>query len=263
MKDRLLICLFLLLSCKAFSQPCTLNVALSKSAPAICSGSTVVLTAATSGGTAPFTYIWSTGETTPSVNINKAGTYTVSVSDKTPGCQPVKKSITIIATVTPVAPTAGDVVVCPNSRATLNAIAPGGIYQWYDKFVGGNFLGSGATYTTPVITANTIFYVETTVNGCTSARSAVVVSLIGKPTVTNDAICGGNVATLSVSKGDSYTWYDAPVGGKVVGTSQDFTTPVLNATTTYYVVVALNGCASAPTPATTDISDRFDASKCQ
>ncbi len=250
MKHRLLICFLLLLSCRAFSQPCTLNVTLSKAAPAICSGSTVVLTAATTGGTAPFTYIWSTGETTPSVNVNKAGTYTVTVSDKTPGCQPVKKSITVVASVTPVAPTAGDVVVCPNGRATLNATAPGGTYQWYDKFVGGNFLATGATYTTPPITANTVFYVETTINGCTSARTAVAVSLISKPTVTNASVCGGNVATLSVSNGDSYTWYDAPVGGKVVGKSQDFTTPVLNATTTYYVVVALNGCASAPTPAT-------------
>jgi len=250
MKDRLLICLFLLLSYRAFTQPCTLTVKLSQSAPAICSGSTVVLTATTSGGTAPFTYIWSTGETTPSVNVNKAGTYTVTVSDKTPGCQPVKKSITVVVSVTPVAPTAAGVVVCPNSPATLKAIAPGGTYQWYDKLVGGNFLATGATYITPSIAANTVFYVETTVNGCTSARTAVPVSLIGKPTVINAAICGGNVATLSVSTGDSYTWYDAPVGGKIVGTSQDFTTPVLSATTTYYVVVALNGCASAPTPVT-------------
>ena len=222
---------------------------ISQSAPAICSGSTVVLMAATSGGTAPFTYIWSTGETTPSVNVNKAGTYTVTVSDKTPGCLPVKKSITVVVSVTPVAPTAGGVVVCPNSRATLQATAPGGTYQWYDALVGGNFLATGASYTTPPISANTVFYVETTLNGCTSARTAVTVSLIGKPTVTNASICSGNVATLSVSAGTGYTWYDAPVGGKVVGTSQDFTTPVLNTTTTYYVVVALNGCVSAATPA--------------
>ncbi len=249
MKDRLLICLFLLFSCKAFSQPCTLAVKISQSAPAICSGSTIVLTATASGGTAPFTYIWNTGETTPSVNVNKAGTYTVSVSDKTPGCQPVKQSITVVASAVPVAPTAVGAVVCPNSPATLKAVAPGGVYQWYDAPVGGNFLATGATYTTPPITVNSVFYVETTVAGCTSNRTAVPANLISKPTALNVSICAGNVATLSVSAGNSYAWYNAP-GGAVIGTSQTFTTPVLNTTTIYYVVVTTNGCVSAPTPVT-------------
>jgi len=123
MKGRLLICFFLLLSFRGLSQ-CTLNVAVSQSAPTICSGSNVTLTVAATGGTAPYTYIWSTGETTPSINVDKAGTYTVSVSDKTPGCQPVKSAVTITLSATPVAPTASGAIVCPNTPATLTAVAP-------------------------------------------------------------------------------------------------------------------------------------------
>jgi gliding motility-associated-like protein len=254
MKNRLMICLLLLLlSFKGYSQ-CTLNVITAQSSTALCSGNKVTLAATASGGTAPYTYIWSTGETTPSISIDKAGTYTVTVSDKTPGCQPVKKSLTVTSAAVPNAPTARSVVVCPNSSAQLAATAPGGTYQWYASATGNDFLASGDTYNTPAITANTVFYVETTLGGCTSPRTAVTVSLSAKPVVTGAAICAGNVATLSVAAGDSFTWYDAPSGGNVVGTDQSFTTPVLTATKTYYVVVVNNGCTSAPTPVTATVT---------
>ncbi|MFI5138006.1 MAG: PKD-like domain-containing protein [Sphingobacteriales bacterium] len=254
MKCRLLTCLFLLFSYWGFSQPCTLNVTLSQSAPTICSGNNITLTATATGGTAPYTYIWSTGEITRSINVDKAATYTVSVSDKTPGCQPVKQSVTIAISATPVAPTAMDVIVCANTPATLTAIAPGGNYQWYDAPVGGNFLASGASYTTPPIATSTPYYVETTVNGCTSTRTTVFANVSGKPVVTGDAICAGNVATLTASGGTGYTWYDAPAGGNLVGSGPAFTTPVLNVTTTYWVVVSSNGCNSAPTAVTASVT---------
>lgn len=39
------------------------------------------ITANTSGGTAPYSYQWSSGQITPSINVNAAGTYTVIVTD--------------------------------------------------------------------------------------------------------------------------------------------------------------------------------------
>ncbi|TWI97273.1 gliding motility-associated-like protein [Mucilaginibacter frigoritolerans] len=71
--------------------------------------------------------------------------------------------------------------------------------------------------------------------------------VLSQPSV---GICAGNVATLSANGGDTYTWYNAASGGSVVGTGQTFTTPVLNNTTTYYVVVSLSGCTSVPLPVT-------------
>src|ERR1700733_13913885 len=105
MKIRILICLLLFISLRGYGQ-CTLTVTLSQSSPTICSGTGVVLTATPKGGTPPYSYSWSTGETNASITVNKAGTYTVLVSDKTPGCAPVKQSITVVAGVTPNAPTA-------------------------------------------------------------------------------------------------------------------------------------------------------------
>jgi len=247
MRNSLFIFLFLLLSVRGFSQSCTLTVTISSSSPAICSGNSAVLTATASAGTAPYTYVWNTGETTPTISVNKAATYTVTVSDKTPGCQPVKQSITITASTIPDAPTVSGTTVCQNSSATLTATAPGGTYQWYDAPTNGNFLASGPTFITPPITAPIIYYVQTTVSGCTSARTPVLVNILAKPVVTGATVCQGTSATLSASGGDSYVWYDAPVNGNVVGNGPTFTTPPLLNTTTYYVVSTTNGCVSART----------------
>ncbi|HNW98140.1 MAG TPA: gliding motility-associated C-terminal domain-containing protein [Bacteroidales bacterium] len=57
----------------------------------------------------------------------------------------------------------------------------------------------------------------------------------------DDSICEGNTATLTASiggtplQGTTIIWYDAIVGGNILGTGATFTTPVLNTTTTYYV----------------------------
>ena len=246
MKLRLLSLIYfcLLLGLQGYAQSCTLAVNLTESASSICSGYNVTLTAATSGGKAPFNYVWNTGETTSSINVNKAGTYTVSVSDNTPGCQSVKQNVTIDVSTTPDAPTAQSLIVCPNTSATLTATAPGGTYQWYDAPNGGNFLATGATFVTPPITENTAYYVETTVGGCTSPRTGVVVQLPNSPVATPANVCSGNMATLT-AKGYALTWTDSQ--GNVLGTGNIFTTPVLTKNTTYYVSSASNGCISSPT----------------
>jgi gliding motility-associated-like protein len=254
MRSCLLVLAFLLLSATAYSQ-CTLSVTISSSSTSICSGNKVSLTAAPSGGTGPYSYTWSTGETSQSINVNKEGTYTVIVSDKTPGCQPVSKSINIITAATPDAPTTtGAQLVCTNTRATLRATAPGGFYQWFDAPAGGNFLGSGDTYLTPPINSGIIFYVQTTVNGCTSLRTGVFVNATGNPIVTGMTVCSGNSAVLKASGGTSYEWYASPTSGSVLGTGPTFATPILTATTDFYVVATTNGCVSARTPVTAKVT---------
>ena len=252
MKYKFFLFVFWVLSINAYSQSCTLTVTLSASNPTICSGDAVVLTATPSLGTPAYIYAWSTGETTQSINVNKAGTYTVAVSDQNAGCQPVTQSITITSGTIPVAPTAADAVACVNSSVTLTATAPGGVYQWYDALTGGNFLGAGASYTTPAITTTTVFYVQTTLTGCTSARTAVTVTPVSGPSVTNGSACSGSSVTLTAGNSANYQWYDAP-GGNLLGTGSTFTTPALFTTTNYYVTGLVNGCTTPATTATATI----------
>jgi gliding motility-associated-like protein len=252
MKKYLLIYLLFFISIRGYCQ-CSLNVTIAQSSPSICSGYNVTLTATTSGGKAPFSYSWSTGETTQSISIDKAGTYSVSVSDNTPGCAPVSQSTTINVITTPAAPTALNQAVCENTSATLTASAPGGTYQWYS--LGGAFLASGPVYITPPITAVTGYYVQTTIGGCTSPRTEVIVFLTSSPAAQGVSICAGNVATLTATGGDTYTWYDAPAAGNVLGTGNTFTTPVLAGTTTYYVSSTSNaGCVSPRTAVTVSVT---------
>ena len=62
--------------------------------PIICNGVTGGLDVVVSGGSAPFTYLWSNGQTTDSISGVSAGSYTVTVSDPSYSCMLIK-SITL------------------------------------------------------------------------------------------------------------------------------------------------------------------------
>ncbi|MEO3405942.1 PKD-like domain-containing protein [Mucilaginibacter sp. CAU 1740] len=244
-KPLLVLYLLILCSLAGYGQNCTLNVNITSSAPNICSGNKVTLTTNLTGGTGPYTYLWNTGETTASIDVNRAGTFTVTVTDKTPGCQPVVANKLVTAVNTPNPPTVAGQRVCPGSTATLTATAPGGTYQWYDA--NGDFLYTGTTYTTNPITQSTVFYVETTIGGCTSFRSTVVVSVTGRPSVQANPVCSGGSVTLIASGADSYAWYSNSTGtGTPLSTSSTYATPLLTTTTPYYLVAVIGDCTSQP-----------------
>jgi hypothetical protein len=247
MKHKLLF-LFLLLSLKIYGQACTLSVSIAATSTTICSGNPVTLTANATAGTPGYSYVWSTGDTTQSITINKPATYSVIVKDKTTGCTAVTKSIVITGGTVPNSPTAANVITCPGTTAVITATGPGGTYQWYDAPTGGNFLGTGSSFTTPVITGRRFFYVETTMGGCTSLRTQVSADQIGSPFVAPVITCEGSSVTFNGHGATIYKWYDRP-GGTLLYTGPSFTTPALFANTTYYAVGITNGCASAPTAA--------------
>jgi gliding motility-associated-like protein len=233
---------------RVYTRP-ALTVPITPADPAICSGTSTLLTASPVGGNPPYSYSWSSGQSTSAISVGIAGTYTVTVSDNTTGCAPISQSTTVIAVASPAAPTASGASICAGNTATLTAVAPGGIYQWYDAVSGGNLLFTGASYTTPVLTATTNYYVQTTVSGCNSSRTMVTVTVIPVPTapVTSSAIiCSGNTAVLSATApGGIYQWYDAISGGTLLQTGSNYTTPVLNTTTNYYLQTIVSGCTSS------------------
>lgn len=246
-KPLLVLFLLILTSFAGYSQTCTLNVTISSPSSTICSGKNVTLTANISGGTGPFTYVWNTGENTATIDVNKAGTYTVTVSDKTPGCQPKSATFQVAAIASPNPPTVGNQAVCANTPATLTATAPGGTYQWYDA--NGNFLFTGNPYVTAPITQATVFYVETTVGSCTSTRSSAIVYVTGGPSIQSDPVCYGSSATLTASGANSYAWYANASGtGTPLSNDATFITPVLFSNTTYYLFTVTNGCSGAAIP---------------
>jgi hypothetical protein len=236
-----------------------MTIALTPTNPVLCAGGSgnVILTATPSGGNPPYTYLWSTGATTQSISVNTVATYSVSVSDNTAGCAAVPQSVTVTTAPTPAAPTAAGTIICSGSAATLTATAPGGTYQWYNSASGGTLLATNASYTTPTLTSTTTYYVQTTVAGCVSARTAVTVTVNPipvAPTAASTSTCSGSTATLTATApGGTYNWYNAASGGTLLGTGSTYITPALTVNTIYYVQTTVNGCTSSRTAVTVSI----------
>ncbi|WEK18363.1 MAG: gliding motility-associated C-terminal domain-containing protein [Candidatus Pedobacter colombiensis] len=228
----------------------------------ICSGTATTLSTSVTGGNPPYNYSWTRDgaplpNTTSSISATNVGTYVVTVSDNT-NCASIPQSIVVSAAATPAAPTATSSTICSGSSAILSATAPGGTYQWYDAATNGNLLSNNANYTTPTLTSNKTYYVQTIMNGCTSQRTAVTVQvnpIPPAPTATGITICSGNAGVLTATApGGNYEWYNAPSGGTLLGSNSTFTTPALTTTTTYYVQTTVNGCTSARTAITVTVN---------
>ncbi|MGZ3820665.1 MAG: Ig-like domain-containing protein, partial [Mucilaginibacter sp.] len=166
-------------------------------------------------------------------------------------CGPQSDAMVVTFNAMPPAPTAAGAIVCLGSSATLTASAPGGTYQWYDAAVNGNLLSTGPVYTTPALIANTTYYLQTTIGGVTSNRTAVLVKVNGippAPTALGMPVCSGSTATLTASgSAGTYEWYDAPVGGNLLSINSTYTTTFLTANTSYYVQSIVNGCPGTRT----------------
>ncbi|MDO1451230.1 PQQ-binding-like beta-propeller repeat protein [Rhodocytophaga aerolata] len=91
-----------------------------------------------------------------------------------------------------------------------------------------------------------IFEWKVSSNSCAtdSTVSVVTIKRISPPTViTVDSVCGQGSITFRASGSDTnqYRWYHARDTASVVATGSVFTTPVLSATSTYYVSITESG----------------------
>lgn len=237
-------------------------VSITPNNPAICSGASTALNASVTGGNPPYTYAWSTGASGTGIIANTVGSYSVTVSDNTTGCAAITQTATVTAAPTPATPTASGVSICAGNNTTLTVTAPGGTYEWFNAASGGTLLGTGSSFNTPVLNSTTTYYVQTTVNGCVSARTAVTVTvnpIPAAPTANGGNLCVGNSLTLTATApGGTYAWYDAANGGTLLASTASYSTPALNSTTSYYVQTNVSGCTSARTQVTATVIPKQD-----
>jgi gliding motility-associated-like protein len=237
----------------------------------ICGSGTVILN--TAGGTAG-QYRWytvATGGTAIAGQTNAdyttptlTGTtnYYVAINDGT--CESNRTIVTATINPIPTAPTTTGGSICGSGTLTLNASGgTAGQYRWYTVATGGTAIAgqTAATYTTPVLTGTTNYYVAINDGTCESNRTIVTATinpLPTAPTTTGASSCGSGTVILNAAGGTAgqYRWYILATGGTAIAgqTAATYTTPVLTGTTNYYVAINDGTCESNRTIVTATIN---------
>ena len=128
----------------------------------LCKPSILTLDAAVTGNVK---YEWKKGnsiltETSKTLKVYEAGTYTLTVSDKTNTCTAVTDQIIVTSSLIN---TTG-ASLCSPGTATLKVNESNGNYKWFANMSGGTSLQTGTTYS-PNVSATTYYYVEVEVTG--------------------------------------------------------------------------------------------------
>lgn len=179
-------------------------------------------------------YQWSTGETTRSVVVNTATTFSVTVTNVNgcSGAANIGTSLLYIA----VPNIVGGSNLCPGGNITENISPAYATYLW----------SNGATTSSINITsANTYGITVTAANGCTSTASKLIQQVAAPQPVISGTLsfCGGSSTTLSAGTGyNGYLWSDASTSNAILVTTAG----------TYSVTVTdVNGCKGAASATTT------------
>lgn len=192
--------------------------------PFIICGSGAVTLDAPAG--ANYSYLWSTGETTASINVNTPGEYNVIVTESgnnCPGVSPIV-DISVSPDETPTITAMGQTEFCNGESVVLH----GSSYS--------NYSWSNGETTQDITVTQSGTYTLTIAGACqnwTSSSITVTVNTATDPVTTDDYISGSGSGNLTAT-GTNVTWYDAASGGNMVGAGNNFTTPVVSTTTTYY-----------------------------
>ena len=185
----------------------------------ICDRTSTTLTA--SGGDL---YFWSNASGEASTIVFPMATQTYTVTVTTNGCSNTQ-SVTVVVRPLPVVSFTGNTSICAGSSTDLTAIG-GTSYQW----------SSGATTAINTVspTANTIYTVTVTANGCDTV-STIGVNVIPAPIITLSGrlqVCGNGITTITAGGGDTYQWSGGLGNSPVITTGVgDYTVTVSNSAT--------------------------------
>lgn len=136
---------------------------------------------------------------------------------------------------------------CGTGTVTLQATASpsGSVIKWYNQATGGTLLGTGTSYTTPVISTTTSYYVDATNYGITSSPRTTVTATVQQPasatiSYAGTPFCKWITAAQSVTRtGTSGGTYTASPSGLSINSGTGAIVPVTSAAGTYTVTYTL------------------------
>lgn len=189
----------------------------------ICPGQSVTLLANSGTG---YTYLWTTGATTQSIDVNTPGDYSVKIFAPGNNCTSYAPivSVAVNPDETPTITASGDLTFCQGRTVTLSSSAANA-YLW----------STGDTTQTISVSEPGDYTVSASGVCQLWPSSPISVSVLAAPAPTsNDVTLTDSISTVITATGNSIVWYDAAVGGNVVGTGSDYTTPVVTDSVTYW-----------------------------
>jgi hypothetical protein len=135
---------------------------------------------------------------------------------------------------------------CDVGTVTLQAIASAGTIEWYDVATGGAVIFTGSSFTTPILNATKMYYVQT---ACGMVRTPVTatINVIPHITSTNSPVsrCGtGSVTLQATSTVGIINWYNTIDAVTPVATGNTLTLPNITENTVYYVEAVNNACTN-------------------
>ena len=207
------------------------------------------------------TLLWSTAATTSSINVNSAGTYTVTQTVN--GCTSEAGSgVAAPKTASGGGSLAGASTVCTGTNSTLLTLSSyTGNIQWQSSTDNSSFSDlsgqTSATYTATNLTTTTYYRAVVTSGSCPSATSSsaavtvdpVSVGRTPSPAAISVLAGTGTIITLNGYTGtiqwqqstDNSNWTDISSA-----TSATYNTPNLTTKTYYRTLVTSGSCAAAP-----------------
>ncbi|MFN3852662.1 MAG: T9SS type A sorting domain-containing protein [Spirosomataceae bacterium] len=190
----------------------------------------------------------------PNVSSLNTGSYQLTVSS-----QGMTNSALVYVSVNsvPNSPTLVSNQRCGAGQLTLSATCAAGSPVWFSSMTATSSVGSGNTFTTPLLTQSTSYFVHCNNNGCTSNRvnTTAVINLPPTLIATGSTVCQGQTAILSsVAAGGSIFMYSWTGPNGFTANTQNVTR--VNASTLMsgvYSVTVMNtvGCTATATTSIT------------
>jgi SprB repeat len=204
-----------------------------------CNGDyTAELTASVTGGTAPYSYLWSNGGTTATISNLPAGTYSVVVTDANGISAGGSAATIVVPQPDPIllAVEAG-MITCHGGTTSISVYAEGGV---------GSFSGLGIFDNMP---AGTYTYTVADGNGCEASASVVVTEpelLVGSASAVNVTCFGANNGSVTFSaQGGTEPYFFTPSSSMSNLTSGTYSATISDA---YGCETSASASVSEPMP---------------